>query len=300
MKMKRTLMGLMILFALFSVMGEGSLATAPLPVDDSPGVPPDLSNYIMEEEGPAYQDESIRVNISQGRIHETDYWVGRVSIIYPSQLRTASANGFDSSRTINGLALYRRMKAVLAINGDYFSYIPDGYLIRQGTLYRNLPSGKRDVLLIDDKGDFYQIPLATEEDLLPYREMTIVNSFNFGPSLVIDGQRISEYEDNNNAAFKPRQRMALAQVKRGSLDYVVVACAGPRGHNTGLTLEQFSQLVFDQGVDNAYNLDGGYSTMLMFDNAYVNTGDVGNIRPISDIIYFASALRDTVESQVEK
>ena len=284
------------LLAFFALSSNIFAEIAPLPIDDSPGRPPLLSNY--SEEG-GYEDESIKVTLSDGRIHETDFWVGRITISYPSQLRTASASGFESSRTMNGLALYRRMKAVLAINGDYFSYIPDGYLIRQGTLYRNLPGGKRDVLLIDDKGDFYPIQLADDPDLLPYKDLTVVNSFNFGPALVIEGKRVEDYFENNNAAFKPRQRMAVAQVERGSLEYVVVACAGPRGHNTGLTLEEFSQLVFDQGVDNAYNLDGGYSTMLMFDNAYINTGDVGNIRAISDIIYFASAVRDPGERQDE-
>ena len=299
MRIKLPFMGMFILLlALLMVIPAVQADIVPLPIDDSPGYAVPLSNY--SEEGPGYEDESITVDISDGRIHETDYWVGRITISHPSQLRTASASGFESSRTMNGLALYRRMKAVVAINGDYFSYINDGYLIRQGTLYRDLPGGKRDILLIDDKGDFYPIPLAKEPDLLPYRNLKVVNSFNFGPALVIDGERVEEYFENNNAAFKPRQRMAIAQVQRGSLEYVVVACAGPRGHNTGLTLEEFSRLVFDQGVDNAYNLDGGYSTMLMFNNAYINTGDVGNIRPISDIIYFASAVKELEERQDKK
>ena len=177
---------------------------------------------------------------------------------------------------------------MLAINGDYFSYIPDGYLIRNGVQYRDLPSGKRDVLLIDDRGDFYQLPMAAREDIDAFSGNPIMNSFNFGPALVIEGVRVEEFFENNNAAFKPRQRMAIAQVKRGSLEYVAVACAGPRGHNTGLTLDEFSRLVYEQGVENAYNLDGGNSTMMMFQGAYVNTGDLGNIRDISDIIYFVS------------
>ncbi|NLC32773.1 MAG: phosphodiester glycosidase family protein [Clostridiales bacterium] len=297
-KKNSCIMGIFIFLLVLFVMITSSFADiSPLKVDDSHGPAPLLSSY--GEDG-GYEDESIKVILSSGRIHETDYWVGRITISYPSQLRTASASGFESSRTMNGLALYRRMKAVLAINGDYFSYIPDGYLVRQGTLYRDLPSGKRDILLVDDQGDFYPVPLADETDLLPFKDLNVVNSFNFGPALVIEGKRVEEYFENNNAAFKPRQRMAVAQVERGRLEYVVVACAGPRGHNTGLTLEEFSKLVFDQGVDNAYNLDGGYSTMLMFDNAYINTGDVGNIRPISDIIYFASAVSDPGERQDEK
>ena len=298
MKKKAPFIGMLsLLLALLAIISGGSAEILPLPIDDSPGLPPLISGY--QEDG-SYEDESIRVTFSDGRIHETDYWMARISISDPSQLRTAAASSFKSSRTTDGLVLYRRMNAVLAINGDYFSYIPDGYLIRQGTLYRNLPGGKRDVLLIDDQGDFYPIPLADETALLPYKDLNVINSFNFGPALVVEGKRVEEFFENNNAAFKPRQRMAIAQVIRGSLEYVVITCAGPRGHNTGLTLEQFSKLVFDQGVNNAYNLDGGYSSMLMFDDDYINTGDVGNIRAISDIIYFASAVNDSGERQDEK
>ena len=253
---------------------------------DVPGRLPLASSYARE--GLSYEDDTISVSITQGRAYETDYWVARIKLIEPGQMRTTSARGFDASRTVRGLTLAGRVNAVFAINGDYFSYIPDGYLIRNGEKYRDLPSGKRDVLLVDDLGDFYQLPMAARVDIDAFSGNPIMNSFNFGPSLVIDGIRVEEFFENNNAAFKPRQRMAIAQVKRGSLEYVAVACAGPRGHNTGLTLEEFSQLVYDQGVENAYNLDGGNSTMMMFNGAYVNTGDLGNIRDISDIIYFVS------------
>lgn len=253
---------------------------------DVPGILPAASSYARE--GLSYEDDTISVSITQGRAYETDYWVARIKLSEPGQLRTASARGFDATRTVRGLTLAGRVNAVLAINGDYFSYIPDGYLIRNGVMYRDLPSGKRDVLLIDDRGDFYQLPMAAREDIDAFSGNPIMNSFNFGPALVIDGVRVEEFFENNNAAFKPRQRMGIAQVKRGSLEYVAVACAGPRGHNTGLTLDEFSRLVYEQGVENAYNLDGGNSTMMMFNGAYVNTGDLGNIRDISDIIYFVS------------
>lgn len=260
---------------------------------DIPGSEPLASGY--SQDGLSYEDETITVSITQGRTNKTDYWVARIKLSDPGQIRTTSAKGFDSNRTMRGLILAERMNAVLAVNGDYFSYIPDGHLIRNGVMYRDLPSGKRDVLLIDDRGDFYQIPLATREDIEAFSGNSLVNSFNFGPSLVIDGTRVKEYKDNNNAAFQPRQRMAIAQVKRGSLEYITVACAGPKGDNIGMTLDQFSRLVFEQGVENAYNLDGGYSTMLMFNGACVNNSDLNNIREISDIIYFVS-IHDSEEA----
>lgn len=256
-----------------------------LPLDDSPGSEPLQEGYLS---GMEYRDESIHIVISEGRAFNTDYWVARVTLSHPSQLRTASAGGFESQRTVSGKALAGRMHAVLAINGDYFSYLPNGYLIRQGALYRNLPGGSRDVLLIDGKGDFHLTLQAGEGIHEAYRDKDIVNSFNFGPALVVEGERVKTYWNNNNAAHDGRQRMAIAQVKRGSLEYVAVACAGPKGSNKGMTLDQFSQVVAEQGVETAYNLDGGNSTMMIFRNEYINSAYESTMRPISDIIYFAS------------
>ena len=157
---------------------------------DVPGIQPLASSYASE--GLSYEDETISVSITQGRAYETDYWVARIKLSEPGQLRTASARGFDANRTVRGLTLAARVNAVLAINGDYFSYIPDGYLIRNGVQYRDLPCGQREVLLIDERGDFYQLPMAARADIDAFSGNPIMNSFNFGPALVIDGIRVEE------------------------------------------------------------------------------------------------------------
>ncbi len=276
---------LLCLLLACSPCSAGAQALA-LPLDDSPGFAPLQEGYTSDL---SYRDPSIEVTIEAGRAYSTDYWVARIKIAHPSQLRTAAAASFDSNRTTSGKALGRRMQAVLALNGDYFSYINDGYLIRQGVLYRDFPRGARDVLLIDAQGDFHIAIQATKESLAPYSQMNIVNSFNFGPGLVINGERVKRFFDNNNAANDGRQRMAIAQVKTGSLEYIAVACAGPKGDNRGMTLDQFSSVLAGLGVENAYNLDGGNSTMMLFRDMHVNAMHETTMRPISDIVYFASA-----------
>lgn len=261
----------------------------PLPIDDSPGYPPAASGYAGDLE---YQDPSIHVTIETGREFNTDYWLARISIKDPSQLRTTAANGFDGTRTVAGKTLARRMKAVFAINGDYFSYRNDGFLIRQGTQYRDLPSGKRDVLLIDEAGDFHIVRRATAEKLAPYMEKKIINSFNFGPALMVEGEKMRGFIDNDDAALLGRQRMALAQVKKGELEYIALACTGPKWGNSGWTLAQLAEMLKRLGVENAYNLDGGNSTMVMFKGDYVNRINEETMREISDIVYFASAWKE--------
>ena len=62
----------------------------------------------------------------------------------------------------------------------------------------------------------------------------------------------------------------------------------PPGKNSGLTLKEFAELVYEYGVQTAYNLDGGDSTMLYFHGEKVNFKDNKSKRNLQDIIYFAS------------
>ena len=57
----------------------------------------------------------------------------------------------------------------------------------------------------------------------------------------------------------------------------------------GMTMDQFAAFVHSLGVENAYNLDGGNSTALIFGGKKQNAIHNKDDRMISDIIYFASA-----------
>ena len=100
----------------------------------------------------------------------------------------------------------------------------------------------------------------------------------------------------NNASDKPAQRMCIAQV--GPLDYLCIYTEGPEDTgSTGLTLEQFADFVFSfEGVQNAYNLDGGVTTWMVFKqgtNSYAKiNGTNPKKRPIADILYFATAWQE--------
>ena len=49
----------------------------PLPIDDSPGMPPQSDGYQGDL---VYEDPSIRVTIEQLRDYGTDYWVARITL----------------------------------------------------------------------------------------------------------------------------------------------------------------------------------------------------------------------------
>ena len=256
-----------------------------LPVDLTPGKAVSQSNYISETE---YQDPTLHVVIESGRKDNCDYWLARITIGHASQLRTAAAATFEVEYALKGQYIAKRQNAVLAIDGDYFSYYPYGIVLRQGVLYRDKLRQERDVLAIDEDGDFH-IFLVPDKGEVPavYQGKKIINAFHFGPALVIDGEVGTLDASYWLAPELKRQRMCIAQT--GPLEYMALCCAGPQRGSEGMDLMQFAQLAKELGAENAYNLDGGDSTMLIFNNEKVNDKENQNTRPISDIIYFASA-----------
>jgi len=263
-----------------------------LPIDFSPGKKPLASGFL---DAFTYEDPSISVKIEQGVKNGCDYWVATIKIADPSQLRTMSANGFDKTGTIKPEQLVKRTQSVLAINGDYFWMTGYGFILRQGVLYLdnlwNNPALREDVLLVDEDGDFHGIhePGAYEVKKT-IKGKKVINAFYFGPILVENGSAVRNLNPTRDMdADGKKQRMAIAQC--GPLEYKCICC-GPPSKGMGMTLTEFAQLVAEQKVKIAYNLDGGYSTMMFFNGKVVN--DVGNEdkRLLSDIIYFASAYEE--------
>ena len=263
---------------------EGAYA---LPIDFSSGKVPLEEGYVSDLE---YIDPSIHVVISSGREMDCNYWVAEIWISDPSQLRTVAADGFESNMVMPGVKLADRVNAVVACDGDYYCYTGYGYIIRQGTLYLDKLKGGRDLLLIDEAGDFHIIRKAERQDGVDTIDgKRIINSLFFGPVLVEHGELGNEFRYRDMAYADPSQRMCIAQV--GHLHYKIICCESPKAGrgSAGMTLKQFAEFVQGMGVDTAYNLDGGDSTMLIFRGEKLNDVSNPNTRNIADIIYFASA-----------
>ena len=240
-----------------------------------------------------YEDPSITVSIENGRAYNSFYIAARIRIANPTQIRTslASSNGKDTQQATR---LAKRVNALFALSGDSFGDNKSGagmYIVRQGSVKRHNPSGYFDVLLIDDKGDFHIIKEARQADIDAF-EGTIVNSFSFGPGLVIDGVVTETFEDRGYGPTKRAQRVAVCQV--APLEYLCVVTSGPDHNNsTGLTIDEFTQLVTSLGpVQNAYNLDGGTSAWMVWRGEKLNSFGSSKYRTINDIIFFVTAWKD--------
>ena len=283
---KMALLAALMLMLTLITAGEAAAQAAyePIPLDAEVGLPPRPEGFLPDMDG--YEDGSLSVRIETMREHETNILVARVKIADPSQLRTAMATRYGGTGTALPDRLARRANAVLAINGDFFNFNSTGYLVRQGKLYRDKANESFDMLIIDENADFHILIDPTPEQAHGF-EGTIVNSFNFGPALVKDGEIVHTTKKLNVGLEKETQRMGIGQV--GPLEYICVATEGPEQKGSdGLTIPEFAQLMKDLGAIQAYNLDGGSSSAMMLGGEKINARSSKKMRPICDILYFST------------
>lgn len=284
-----------LIIALFPTLAVAQGTIVPLPVDDSCGPAINEAYYLDEMH---YEDPSIQVTIEKHHWVKSDCYVARIRIADPSQLRTASAYGFDRKQVAAVVDMAKRMNAVVAINGDYCYYqlnTATCYLVRQGKTYAELMAKGRDMLIIDSKGDLHVLQACDHEKYAAFTSgMDVVNTFSFGPGLVVNGQPLDPaYEAEFNGQSERHQRAAIAQVQKGQLEYIFAVSEGDReSEGGGLTLHEWSDFLMTLGVETAYNLDGGNSTALIFHNEKINAVHNHRHRKISDMIYFASAYQE--------
>lgn len=275
---------------------ETPLVSNPLPIDFSAGFAPQETGYSDEY---TYKDPTIEVHIEFRDITEyqnqkkrtAGAWIVDVRVGDASQLRTAAAESFDVNNAWPFEKIAAPLAPVVACNGDYVTRLNEGFIIRQGTLFRDKLKGRRDVLLIDEDGDFHVLVKPQKgavSDTVDGKK--IVNAFYFGPVLVENGEIPEKMTDFTYLEpDKFYTRLALCQV--GPLHYKIILTTNNQDSNltSGLKIKDFARLCRDEGAQTAFNLDGGYSTTLYFNGQRVNAQKNVEFRDVPDIVYFASA-----------
>lgn len=239
-----------------------------------------------------YEDATISVKYWSEFLMRSDCHFAEVKIAHPTQLRSAYAGGeFDSSARYTPQDIANQINAVVAINADFCGYRNTGVIVRQNTLYRNKPNGW-DVLLIDSNGDFHIMNDRDVESSGVLDEYEIVNSFEFGPSLVIDGE-INIINPNSGCGETYNMHHSSPRTAIGQLDeltYLLCVVEGKSNTSWGVLTSQMAELMLQKGCVQAYNLDGGKSSTLIFKGEPMNNVLWGGQRVVSDILYFATAL----------
>ena len=233
-----------------------------------------------------YSDSKTSITLKQYREYDSNIYVADVTVSDASDLKTALANntyGRNITDTTSDMAANNN--AVLAINGDYYGARQGGYVIRNGKLYRDT-SGNRDALVIQKNGEFKFVS-ESETSASELLQNGALQVFSFGPVLLNNGEISVGENDEVGMAMASNPRTAIGYL--GNNHYVFVVSDGRTSESAGLSLYELASFMKELGVKDAYNLDGGGSSTMVFKGEIINnpttSGRSGEERAVSDIVY---------------
>jgi exopolysaccharide biosynthesis protein len=236
----------------------------------------------------SYSDENIIITITEYRENNTSIYVADIYLSSIDYLKTAFAdNTYGKNITEKTSAIAAAQNAILAINGDFYGAQSKGYVIRNGTIYRDTPSdSSQEDLVIYSDGSFDIVTegSTTASELLDNGALQVLS---FGPSLLDNGEITVTNSEEVDKAMTSNPRTAIGIID--NLHYVMVVSDGRTSASTGLTLYQLATFMQNLGVTTAYNLDGGGSSTMYFNGTIINNpttnGKKITERSVSDIVY---------------
>ena len=234
----------------------------------------------------SYKDGNISITLTEYRENDTTIYVADVQVSSPEYLRTALAGGlYGTNVTAETSETAESVNAILAINGDYYGARENGYVIRNGKLYRSTSAGDKTDLVIYKDGSWGLIneSTTTAEQLI---SSGAVQTLSFGPALIENGSIAVGVNTEVGKAMASNPRTALGIID--DCHYVFVVSDGRTDESAGLSLYQLAEFMDSLGVTTAYNLDGGGSSTMYFNGQVVNNPTSGRSikeRSVSDIVY---------------
>ncbi|HFI0273305.1 TPA: phosphodiester glycosidase family protein [Streptococcus suis] len=237
----------------------------------------------------SYSDDNIQIQLQTISKDNTTVYVADIQVSSPEYLQTALAqNTYGTNVTAKTSETAAANNAILAVNGDYYGANATGYVIKNGTVYRdtvrdNASYGDLAIYADGSFGIVYEDEISAQELV----EQGVVNLLAFGPSLVENGEIVVDTSTEVGRAMASNPRTAIGIIDENH--YIIVVADGRTSESEGLSLYQLAQVMQEYGAKTAYNLDGGGSSTLYFNGQVINqpttNGNTISERAVSDIVY---------------
>lgn len=230
----------------------------------------------------SYSSPDISITVTEetsGRItwYLADIYVKDITCFQSALAQDTYGSGFRDS--IPDMALLNN--ALLAVNGDYYGNTNEGVVIRNGVIYRANRTDC-DVCVLYYDGTMRVMP-GSSFSVQEAVENGAWQAWTFGPALLnTDGSVLTSFASTGRI-ISANPRTAIGYYEPGHYCLVVV---DGRGESAGITLPDLSQLFYDLGCKAAYNLDGGNSSVMVWNNAVINDPSGGG-RESSDALLIA-------------
>ncbi len=234
----------------------------------------------------SYSDANINITIETVYEYDTYVYIADVKITSLSYLKTAFAEN-TYGRNIKALTseMASDAGAIFAINGDYYGFRDNGFVLRNGVLYRDTHNKLNggEGLVVDSDGDFSIID-ENETDAQGLADSGVWQILSFGPGLISGGELTVNKNSKVRNEMASNPRTAVGQIS--PFQYLFVVSDGRTQESAGLSLLELAQIMYDRGCSVAYNLDGGGSATMWFNGVIINKPtDSKGEREVSDIVY---------------
>lgn len=194
---------------------------------------------------------------------------GKLAIIHDSSRITVGTSGDykgEEGKTVDQMA--RAAGAVLAINGGGFEDAggtgnggtPIGIVISNNQLkYGSL--GRTYELIGFDNNNKLVVGNMTGQEAL---DRGVRDALSFGPILIVNGN--PSVVNGTGGGLNPRT--AIGQREDGAVLFLVID--GRQPNSLGASYSDVQNVMLEYGAVNAANLDGGSSSRLYYQDAYIN------------------------------
>ena len=266
-------------------------------------------NFYHDSQIEYYLDDTILAICWKEVIDGNTCSFAEIKIADASQFRRKFADDtFASANQYYSSELHKSTNAVISLNADFYQNRDFGVVVYDRKLYR-FPTATYtgtykkynclETCFVDSKGNFLFTALGqnfTQEELEQYiADNDILFSMSFGPVLVRDGevQQCDWYPVGE--ITRGYSRAGIGQVDE--LHYLYMSLNHSPEREARWSVNQFAQHFGEKPVRCAYCLDGGQTGEIVFRDHPYNYIDYGKERPVSDNIYFATAIGGTEVSR---
>lgn len=247
------------------------------PTSDSSRIVP---SDVKEADYPlSYTKGQTSITVSREVHFGSVCYCAHVILPKEKQLETIFAgNGWGDHETASEAD--SKVHSLLMVNGDYRdkNYGASLGIVRNGSIINDHVFDSRSCGLTKD-GTFVKT-----EGMSPSEAISkgIVNTWEFGPILIEDGEIVAPSENQKHP------RTFIGQVNRNDNKneyWIIVADGRQSGYSYGLTNLEMAKIMEQKNCDFAVNLDGGGSSTMLFQGKLLNSPSDGQERRDADFLY---------------
>ena len=200
---------------------------------------------------------------------------GFMAIIYdPTTVVVGTSRGAKGSSSFGGAGVQltemcEAYGAILGINGGEFEDVngggsggtPQGIVIEEGKITYGSRSTRASIIGFDYDGVLHVGTMTGQQAL----DANMRWAVSFGPALIINGESQTEHKKLVSGV---NPRTAIGQRADGAVLMLVID--GRQVKSLGATYDNLIDIMLEFGAVNASNLDGGSSTMMVFNGEILN------------------------------